>query len=120
LARILDRQRENQKMLSPKEVRFLRGQMEKTQAEVATLLRVDDQTIARWEKGKVKLSGTADIAFRMLFLGSRVAQPEGAEILTKLIETIRRLIEQDAPISDDVRFIQHNHNWEMQRVYAVG
>jgi DNA-binding transcriptional regulator YiaG len=54
----------SQKILSPKEVRFLRSQMEKTQSEVASLLRVDDQTVARWEKGKVRLSGTADIALR--------------------------------------------------------
>ncbi|MEO5756819.1 MAG: helix-turn-helix domain-containing protein [Mesorhizobium sp.] len=108
------------KTLSPKEIRFLRGHMDKTQAEVASLLRVDDQTVARWEKGKVRLSGGADVAFRTLFLGSQVAQPEGVEILSKWIETIRRLIEQDAPISDDIRFINHNDNWEMQRVYAVG
>lgn len=106
------------KTLSPKEIRYLRGQMDKTQAEVASLLRVDDQTVARWEKGKVPLAGTADIAFRALFLGSQVAQPEGAEILAKWIETVRRLIERDAPLSDDVLFVQHNHVWEMQRMYA--
>lgn len=106
------------KILSPKEIRFLRGQMEKTQAEVAALLRVEDQTVARWEKGKVKLSGTSDVAFRGLFLASRVAQPEGNEILSQWLETIRRLIERDAPVSDDVIFVQHGHTWEMHRLYA--
>ncbi|WP_158553304.1 MULTISPECIES: helix-turn-helix domain-containing protein [Mesorhizobium] len=106
------------KILSPKEIRFLRGQMEKTQSEVATLLRVDDQTVARWEKGKVKLSGTADIAFRVLFLGSRVAQPEGSEILARWLETVRKLIERDAPASDDLLFVQHGDTWEMQRLYG--
>ena len=38
------------KTLSPKEIRFLRMQMDKTQSEIARLLRVDDQTVARWEK----------------------------------------------------------------------
>ena len=108
----------SKKILSPKEIRYLRGQMDKTQAEVAAFLRVDDQTVARWEKGKVKLSGTADIAFRTLFLGSRVAQPEGSEILAKWLETIRRLIERDSPISDDVLFVQHGRTWEMQRMSA--
>jgi putative transcriptional regulator len=37
------------KVLSPKELRFLRAQMGYTQSELAGLLRVDDQTIARWE-----------------------------------------------------------------------
>ena len=108
----------SKKMLSPKEIRFLRGQMEKTQAEIAALLRVEDQTVARWEKGKIKLSGAADIAFRGLFLASRIAQPEGNEILSEWLETIRRLVERDSPLSDDILFVQHGRTWEMQRLYA--
>lgn len=108
------------KILSAKEIRFLRGLMSKTQADVASLLRVDDQTVARWEKGKVPLSGTADIAFRMLFLGSSVAQPDGREILSGWIEMIRKLIDQDSPVNEDIQFVLRDHNWEMQRVYAVG
>lgn len=80
------------KILPSREIRFLRGLMSKTQAEVASLLRVDDQTVARWEKGKTPLSGTADIAFRILFLSSKVAQPEGSEILLRLLETIKKLV----------------------------
>src|SRR5690349_8978096 len=38
------------KLISGKEVRFLRGQMDLTQSELGALLRVDDQTVARWEK----------------------------------------------------------------------
>lgn len=107
------------KMLSPAEIRWLRQQMEKTQSEVASLLRVDDQTVARWEKGKVNLSGTADIALRALFLASPVAQPQGAEILTKWLETVRRLIDRDAPITERVIFGRHNHRWEQQPMYAL-
>ncbi|HEV7317668.1 MAG TPA: helix-turn-helix domain-containing protein [Ensifer sp.] len=107
----------NKKILSPQEIKYLRDKMDKTQAEVASLLRVDDQTVARWEKGKTNLSGTADVAYRVLFLGSPVAQPEGSEILTRWIETIRKLIEKDTPTSDDVLFEQHNHSWE-RRMYA--
>jgi len=110
----------NKKLLSAKEVRFLRSQMDKTQAEVASVLRVDDQTVARWEKGKVTLSGTADVAFRMLFLMSKVAQPEGTEILVSWLETIKKLIEKDAPVNDAVVFEQNksNHNWERVKQYA--
>lgn len=106
----------NKKILSPKEIRFLRDQMEKTQAEVASLLRVDDQTVARWEKGRTNLSGTADVAFRVLFLSAPVAQPEGGKILSKWIDMIRKLVEKDAPTSDDVLFEQHNHNWERRMI----
>lgn len=106
------------KILSAKEVKFLRGQMEKTQSEIAALLRVEDQTVARWEKGKVKLSGGADVAFRALFLASSVAQPEGSEILSEWLNAIRRLIERDTPSSDDIVFVQHGKSWEMQRQFA--
>jgi DNA-binding transcriptional regulator YiaG len=109
----------SKKILSPKEIRFLRGQMEKTQAEVASLLRVDDQTVARWEKGKVRLSGTADIAFRLLFLGSKVAHPEGGKLLSRWVETLRQMVEQDSPLSDDIHFVRHNHSWETQRHFAA-
>jgi DNA-binding transcriptional regulator YiaG len=109
----------SQKLLSPKEIRFLRGQMDKTQAEVASLLRVDDQTVARWEKGRVRLSGTADIALRALFLGSSVAQPQGSEILSEWVEMLRKLVERDSPMSDDIAFVQNDHSWEMQRSFVA-
>src|ERR1700722_8272798 len=77
-----------------------RSQMDKTQSDVARLLRVDDQTVARWEKKKSKIPGQADLGLRMLFLNSEVAQPEGNEILTKLEETISSLVEEDAPLME--------------------
>ncbi|MDE1158465.1 MAG: helix-turn-helix domain-containing protein [Neorhizobium sp.] len=108
----------NKKLLSAQEVRFLRGLMDMTQAEVASLLRVEDQTVARWEKGKTNLSGAADVAFRVLFFGCPVAQPEGAKVLSRLLDTIGKLVERDAPPSDDVLFAQTNHVWEKQRIFA--
>lgn len=108
------------KLLSPKEIRFLRGQMDLTQAEVAALLRVEDQTVARWEKGKVRLSGAADVAFRGVFLSTPVAQPEGKHILSQWLENLTKLVEQDSPMSDDILFVKHNQHWEMQRSFALG
>ena len=53
-----------QKTLAPQEVGFLRQQMDLTQAELAKMLRVTDQTVARWEKGDTAVNGTADFALR--------------------------------------------------------
>ena len=50
----------HQKTLTAQEVRFLRQQMDLTQAELAKMLRVTDQTVARWEKGKSCVDGTGD------------------------------------------------------------
>ncbi len=109
-----------QKTLDPKEIRFLRTQMGKTQSEIAKLLRVDDQTVARWEKKKCKIPGPADLVLRVLFLSSEVAQPEGREILNELHGTIATLVEQDSPARDEMLF---NHDraddgWEPRRVAA--
>jgi len=86
-----------QKTLSPKEVRFLRGQMDLTQADLASKLRVDDQTVARWEKGKAKLPGPADVALRMAFLASPVAQPQGHTVLKRWLEAVAELVGKDDP-----------------------
>lgn len=102
------------KVLTPKEIRFLRSQMEKTQNEIAAFLRVDDQTVARWEKGKVKLSGPADIALRAMYLASDIAQPEGKEILYNWMESIGDLIEQDSPLADAFLFEKQDSNWNAQ------
>ena len=109
----------SKKTLSPKEIRFLRTQMNKTQSDLARMLRVDDQTVARWEKKKSKIPGPADLGLRILFLNSEVAQPEGNKILIKLQDTISDLVEKDAPIMEYLAFERHNDGWE-PRPHRVG
>ena len=83
------------KVLLPKEIRFLREHMEYTQAELGAKLRVSDQTVARWEKGTAQADGPADFALRVLFLASKRAQPEGGELLGKIIKMLEDMIERD-------------------------
>jgi DNA-binding transcriptional regulator YiaG len=85
------------KALAPKEIRFLRQQMDMTQSELGARLRVADQTVARWEKDKCDLPGPADLMLRVLFLGSPVAQPEGNETLGEIIKLLDELQERDEP-----------------------
>jgi DNA-binding transcriptional regulator YiaG len=85
------------KALAPKEIKFLRHHMDLTQAELASRMRVTDQTVARWEKGINELSGPADMMLRALFLGSKIAQPEGTEYLHEIIKLWDELVEQDEP-----------------------
>ena len=54
--------------LTGQEVRFLRGLMDATQAELAALLGKDAQSVARWEKSKTKLPPTEDRALRQIYL----------------------------------------------------
>jgi DNA-binding transcriptional regulator YiaG len=80
----------SKKALTPKEMRFLRHEMDLTQADLGNLLRVSDQTVARWEKGEFDIPGPADMIVRLLYLeraGARVAVRELAEELRELDDT---------------------------------
>ena len=57
---------ERQHLTGP-EVRFIRKFLEKTQAELAGLLGVEDQSVRRWEK-LPRVPKAADRAIRLLFL----------------------------------------------------
>jgi DNA-binding transcriptional regulator YiaG len=99
------------KALAPKEIRFLRQHMDMTQAELGARLRVSDQTVARWEKDRCDLPGPADVMLRVLFLGSRVAQPEGNELLREIIKLLDELQERDESTKADV-FEQRGKRWK--------
>ena len=56
------------KKLSGKEVRFLRTELVMSQRALADLLHVDEQTVARWEKGKTQIPAACDATLRLLYL----------------------------------------------------
>ncbi len=97
--------------MAPKEIRFLRHQIDVTQAELAARLRVDDQTVARWEKEQSKMPGPADMMLRVLYFASDAAQPEGAEVLKELKEAVGEIIGSDQALHDEVTFKQDNSGW---------
>jgi DNA-binding transcriptional regulator YiaG len=100
------------KALAPKEIRYLRGQMDMTQAELASLVRVSDQTIARWEKGHGDaIPGPADLMLRVLYLASPRAQPEGGRVLDKLMDLIEKLVHSDEQPSKPAVFIHGRRHW---------
>lgn len=76
------------------ELRFLRKQMELTQAQLAAMLSVGDQTIANYEKEKTSV-GPADLAVRMLYL-LHVLPPESRTSLIKPIVIARESARRSA------------------------
>ncbi len=104
------------KILAPKEIRFLRDHMDMTQAALGALLRVTDQTVARWEKGETKLiPGPADFMLRVLYLASPIAQPQGAEMLQELKKLCEGIIGgDDPPPASPVHFkhSEHSRRWK--------
>jgi DNA-binding transcriptional regulator YiaG len=100
------------KALAPKEIRFLRHHMNLTQAELAGQMRVTDQTVARWEKGIAEMPGPADMVLRVLFLGSKVAQPEGVKFLREILKVYDDLLERDEPKAKPTMFEHGKKKWK--------
>jgi DNA-binding transcriptional regulator YiaG len=71
------------------EFRFLRKQMKLTQAGLAARMRVSDQTIANYEKGKTQ-PGVADPHLRFLFLLYILPPDSPAELIRELMDAIGR------------------------------
>ena len=95
----------NKALLGGKEIRFLRKQMDLTQADVALRLGCDSQSVARWEKGKSEINGAADRLLRLLYLGTKNANIDPVEV-------IRALARLDAKISDKQIFEETDSGWK--------
>jgi len=54
--------------LLPKEIRFLRTEMGLTQAQLATVVGKDAQTVGRWERGETAPEQSAEMVIRILAL----------------------------------------------------
>lgn len=59
---------ENKKALTGKEFRFIRKQMNISQEDLAEILGVNGQTVARWEKDEFDIPGPAELLFRVIYL----------------------------------------------------
>lgn len=77
---------QERKTLSSREVRFLRHEMDLSQNRLAALLGVDEQTVARWEKGQANISGPADKMIRLLYSEWVGAKAEVSRLLDHLAE----------------------------------
>ena len=74
------------KTLNGKEIRFLRHEMDLSQSRMAALLGVDEQTVARWEKGQAGVSGPADKMIRLLYAEAIGSKADIAQTLGQLAE----------------------------------
>lgn len=87
------------KILSGKELRFLRTQMNYSQGDLGKLIGVTDQTVARWEKEQVETTTPADYLIRLLYLDS-VKERTGAR------KVLQGLENKDADIVDGMQLFE--------------
>jgi transcriptional regulator with XRE-family HTH domain len=78
---------ENPEQMTGAEFRFLRKQLELTQAQLGDCLRVSDQTVANYEKGNTSL-GAVDPQMRMLYLISVLPERTRLEVLEDMTAKI--------------------------------
>lgn len=95
---------------SGKELRFLRNEMDMSQAELARILGVTDQSVARWEKGQTEFTGAAVFALRVLYLLHLIPEPERPPLLDDLLRRLRKLAESDE-ISDEIVLSYCGDRW---------
>ena len=93
------------KVLNGKEIRFLRKELDLTQAELARLLRVSDQQVARWEKSHCEMPGPADGLLRFIYLEEI---GDSGFSVRNLLETLGEI---DAPVQDMQIFAATDEGW---------
>lgn len=71
--------------LTGPEVRFIRRYLEKTQAELASLLGVEEQSVRRWER-LARVPKQADRSLRLLFLNALRDEPRHVPDFEQLME----------------------------------
>jgi transcriptional regulator with XRE-family HTH domain len=75
------------KSLNGKEVRFLRKQLDVTQAKLARYVGLNAQQVARWEKGESEITESAAAILRLLILDHLCGRVAVRKRLDEIIET---------------------------------
>jgi putative transcriptional regulator len=104
------------KNLNGKEIRFLRHEMLMSQATLAHLLEVDEQTVARWEKSKTEIPKPAEALIRLLYREHVGDDPTRPSEVRKSLETIARL---ENEIDGTVTFRKGSNKWRQEQQEAA-
>ncbi|HDL7334914.1 TPA: helix-turn-helix domain-containing protein [Yersinia enterocolitica] len=94
------------KPLVADEIRFIRVEMNMSQKVLATLLGVDIQTVARWEKGQTSLPRTTDVALRALYAESIDETSDVGHLLRILVDS------QVQKSMEKLVFEERGHVWQ--------
>ena len=95
--------------LTGAEFRFLRHELDLSQAALAGLLGNDAQSVALWEKGKVRVPAWADRLMRALYR----EHTEGNVRIRSLIETVAQL-ETKTRAATRLEARDTRHGWKLK------
>jgi putative transcriptional regulator len=94
------------------ELRFLRKRMKKTQADLAGLLRVNEQTVANYEKGVTAVAGPADLAVRLVYM-LYVLPPDAGKVM---LDELTRMMAERSDAGDHL--VPLHTGWDEVRIAA--
>lgn len=96
--------------LTGREFRFLRIEMDLSQKQLGELLDVSEQTVATWEKSKVKkgIPGPAERLMR-LYARERLLNRRG-----KIGTLLEELAHLDNKLAAMLCFVENNSHWEAE------
>ncbi len=100
-----------------KELRFLRSELDMTQSDLARVLSVTDQSVARWEKGQSEPNGPAVLALRLIYLLSLVPDDRKPDVMKGIVERLEKLAEKDET-SDDFVLSYADDHWSVPALAA--
>jgi transcriptional regulator with XRE-family HTH domain len=106
---------EKPEAMSGAEFRFLRKQLGLTQEELAARMRVSDQTIANYEKGKSSL-GPAEPFMRALYLVHILPNRTRVEVLKPMMEKTAREMLKKLPAGPRSQVVE---GWQQGRDEAA-
>lgn len=98
--------------LSPKELRFLRRQLDLTQEGFAKHLATEEQNIGRYERGTTPIPGTVDRLARIVYL--LFTAPE--DVLVELGELLAETLEDTPAGLPGFYFEKRKDHWQNRRV----
>lgn len=90
--------------LAGKEFRFLRIELDMSQAKLAQMLGTTDQAVARWERGRSRVPKMAERFLRAIY--REIA--EGNAHITKMVDRLNQL---DVTAWRDRRFERAGNRW---------
>jgi transcriptional regulator with XRE-family HTH domain len=102
---------ESGKPLSAREFRFLRKQMDLTQEYLAERLRVDAQTVARYEKDQTTIPAPTDFVVRILYAFHVCPKERRPELFEKMMELLEDAQSQKAS-GIDRKFSFTSKGWQ--------
>jgi DNA-binding transcriptional regulator YiaG len=95
----------HKKDLTGDDVRFLRHEMLMSQATLAKLLDVGEQTVHRWETGKTEASKPASALIRLLYREQNGGNKE-------IQGSLKRIADLEDEIDETLRLMETNEGWK--------